>query len=162
MIEIRAATGADRQAAWQVWHAANVARRGGVPASEDIQELVRERLAEAGAWQLLAEDGSGRVVGMTSSTDGREDDGRGSVIPGLCHINMVFVMPDAWGEGIGSQLVDATLAEARRRGFSRAQLWTHEDNERAQRLYRGRGFRHSERLAGDDEGKLIGLWVRQL
>jgi ribosomal-protein-alanine N-acetyltransferase len=45
-----------------------------------------------------------------------------------------------WGEGIGSALLEALLAEAHRRGCTDIFLEVRVDNERAQRLYRRRGF----------------------
>jgi GNAT superfamily N-acetyltransferase len=57
------------------------------------------------------------------------------VLPGLAHLSLVFVEPARWGRGIGGRLVDAVLAEARRRAYDRIQLWTHEDNARAQGLW---------------------------
>jgi hypothetical protein len=63
---------------------------------------------------------------------------------------MVFVAPERWGEGIGCKLVAAALAEAKTRGFERAQRWAHADDERACRLYEGRGFgRTGPRVAGE-------------
>jgi hypothetical protein len=45
-----------------------------------------------------------------------------------------------WGEGIGSALLDGLLAEAARRGCTEIFLEVRVDNDRAQRLYRRRGF----------------------
>jgi len=45
-----------------------------------------------------------------------------------------------WGEGIGGALLDSLLSEARRRGCAEVFLECRVDNERAQRLYRARGF----------------------
>ena len=47
--------------------------------------------------------------------------------------------------------MDRLLAEARTRGYERAQLWTHADNARARRLYEGRGFVRSGREKPDDD-----------
>jgi ribosomal protein S18 acetylase RimI-like enzyme len=80
------------------------------------------------------------------------DDGAGPPIPGRCHISAVFVNPAAWGQGIGGRVVDALLAEAEHRGYRAAQLWTQTGNERALRLYQGRGFRLTGRqMPIDDE-----------
>lgn len=68
---------------------------------------------------------------------------------------MVFVVPGRWGHGVGGQIVDALLAVARGRGYDRMQLWTHEDNRRAERLYVGRGFAASGRRKPDDLGEII-------
>jgi [ribosomal protein S18]-alanine N-acetyltransferase len=50
------------------------------------------------------------------------------------------VAADRWGEGIGSALLDGLLAEAARRGCTEIFLEVRIDNDRAQRLYRRRGF----------------------
>jgi RimJ/RimL family protein N-acetyltransferase len=60
---------------------------------------------------------------------------------------LLFVVPERWGEGIGGVILDAVLAEARRRNYSRIHLWTDEDNERSRRLYRSRGFSPTGRTA---------------
>jgi [ribosomal protein S18]-alanine N-acetyltransferase len=45
-----------------------------------------------------------------------------------------------WGRGIGGALLDGLLEEAARRGCTEVFLEVRVDNERAQRLYRRRGF----------------------
>jgi GNAT superfamily N-acetyltransferase len=99
---------------------------------------------------------------MASATDAREDDGAGPVIPGVCHVSHVFVLPGYWGRGVGGMLVDTVLADARRLGYARIQLWTFEAYERAERLYSGRGFRHTGRTMVHEHGELIGQWTREL
>ncbi|HJQ29430.1 MAG TPA: GNAT family N-acetyltransferase, partial [Rubrobacter sp.] len=87
--------------------------------------------------------------------------GAGPPVRGLCHVSMVFVAPDHWGMGLGGRLLDALLAEARSRGYERAQLWTQADNVRARRLYEGRGFRPSGREK-HEVGELIVHYQRAL
>lgn len=87
----------------------------------------------------------------------RGQDGAGPVIPGGCFLNLIFVVPERWGEGIGGALLDAVLAEARRRNDSRIHLFTREDNERSHRLYRSRGFSPTGRTVGNE-----GEWAREL
>ena len=60
-------------------------------------------------------------------------------------------VPERWGEGIGGAILDAVLAGAKRGGYSRIHLWTHDDNERSHRRYRSRGFSPTGRTA-DGEG----------
>ena len=74
---------------------------------------------------------------------------------------MVFVAPDHWDMGIGGRLVDALLAEARSRGYDRAQLWTQADNARARPLDEGLGFRHSGRQK-EEFGAMIVHYQRAL
>jgi GNAT superfamily N-acetyltransferase len=97
------------------------------------------------------------MVGMASAEPLRGEDGAGPEIPGGCFVNLLFVVPERWGEGIGGAILDAVLAEAKRRRYSHIHLWTHEDNERSHRLYRGRGFAPTGRTAHGE-----GEWVREI
>jgi ribosomal-protein-alanine N-acetyltransferase len=78
---------------------------------------------------LVAEDGS-RVVGYAGLL---EAGGQGDVVT-------LAVAIDHWGHGVGSALLDALLAEARRRGCGEVFLEVRTDNLRAQELYRRYGF----------------------
>jgi GNAT superfamily N-acetyltransferase len=94
---------------------------------------------------------------MASAEPLRGGDGSRPVIPGGCFLGYLFVVPERWGEGIGGLILDAVLAEAKRRRYSRIHLWTHEDNERSHRLYRSRGFSPTGRSAGGQ-----GEWAREI
>ena len=160
-VTLRRGGTADIEPALAVWRAANSARRGGRSVPAQHEDRVRGYARKPGAFLLVADD-AGEVVGMGLGMQGLADDGAGPPIPGLCHVSMIFVAPDRWGEGIGGRIVDAVLAEARSRGYDRVQLWTHVDNLRAQRLYEGRGFRRSGREADDDLGEGIVHYERAL
>jgi GNAT superfamily N-acetyltransferase len=54
-------------------------------------------------------------------------------------IKRMFVRPDAWGHGIGAQMLKTLLAEAA--GYDRYRLSTHRELHAAQSLYRRAGFR---------------------
>jgi len=159
VVQIRLGGAEDVEAAVSVYErSSNEARRlrGDRPHPAEEIEHVRARLREPEAWFLLASDDD-TVVGMAAAVPGRADDGAGPVIPGVLFLGLVFVLPGRWGEGIGGAVTDAALAEAGRRGYSRIHLWTHEDNERSHRLYRGRGFSPTGRIH-DGEGE----WARDL
>lgn len=152
-VAVRAGTPDDIEPAITVWRVADTARRGTDP-GDDRAAVVRERLAMPDRFLLIAERG-GTIVGMATGMHGRDDDGRGPVIPGLCHIGLVFVVPEVRGHGIGGRLVDAVLAEARERGYDRPQLWTQADNQRALRLYTSRDFTRSGRTGPSEDGESI-------
>jgi RimJ/RimL family protein N-acetyltransferase len=95
------------------------------------------------------------MVAMASARAQREQGGKGPVIPGGCFLGFLYVTPDRWGRGIGGTVLDAVLAEAKRRHQSRIYLLTHPDNERSQRLYRSRDFFPTGRSANGQ-----GEWVR--
>jgi ribosomal protein S18 acetylase RimI-like enzyme len=122
---------------------------------------VRGSVGKPDAFMVIAEE-AGEVVGMAVGMQGLDADGAGPPIPGYCHITAVFVAPDRWGNGIGGRTVDAVLAEARARNYDYVRLWTHADNERAQRLYEHRGFRRTSREHIDDDGERIVQYGREL
>jgi len=155
-ILIRLGDAADVDAAASVYERSNLARHQGVwPNRAAGVERVRTHLCDPASWFLVANDGP-ELVGMASAEVLRED-GEGAVIPGGCFLNFLFVVPERWGTGIGGDILDAVLTEAKRRHYSRIHLWTHEDNERSHRLYRSREFAPTGRTA-DGEAE----WAREI
>ena len=157
---IRRGVAGEVEPALAVWRAAEEARRGG-PAAPPHGERVRAHVENPDAFLFVAESG-GAVVGMAVGMQGLADDGAGPPIRDLCHVGAVFVRPDRWGEGIGGALVDAVLAEARTRGYDRAQLWTNAQNPRARRLYETRGFARTGREGQNDLEETIVHYARRL
>lgn len=144
----------DYEAALAVFRAAEAARSEGREFPPSHGDRVRAHLENPGSFLVVATVG-GEVVGMAVGMQGLSEDGVGPPVEGLCHIGAVFVSPGHWGTGIGGGLVDRVLAAARARGYEEAQLWTHADNPRAQRLYERRGFRRTGREKVTDGGELI-------
>jgi GNAT superfamily N-acetyltransferase len=154
---VRLGKPADVEAAVRVYERSALARRRGVwPHRAKRLARARTQLRSPDSWFLIAADGAD-VVGMAVAEPCRGDDAAGPVIPGCCFVNLVFVAPERWGEGIGGALMDGLLAEARRRGYSRIRLWTHADNERSHRLYHSRGFFPTGRT---EHGE--GEWAREI
>ena len=123
----------DLTAALDVWRRANTAR-GKTPGPERVAR-VQVKLADPAALVVLAERG-GELLGLALAETGRDRDGAGGVVPGLCHVSMVFVCPDHWGNRIGELLLDAVCERAVRRGQALLQLQT---GERYRRIARRRG-----------------------
>jgi len=89
---------------------------------------------------LVAEQG-GRVIGYTySGIEGMDYMALRGPAGALYDI---VVDPGERGRGVGRRLLDATLAELRARGAPRVVLSTAEQNETAQRLFAGAGFRRT-------------------
>jgi GNAT superfamily N-acetyltransferase len=152
---IRLGDAADVDAAVSVFERSNLARRQGVwPNRAARVKRVRAHLRDADSWFLVASEGPA-FVGMASADALWGEDG--TVMPGGCFLSYLFVVPERWGEGIGGMILDAVLAEAKRRHYSRVHLWTHHDNERSHRLYRSRRFSPTGRTA-DGEGE----WAREI
>ncbi len=162
-IVIRLGSSAEVEVAVSVYERSNLARRHGVwPDQESRTKQVAARLREPSSWFLLAQDGAS-CVGMAAVEPMRGGDGAGAVIPGVLFLNLVYVLRERWGQGIGGAILHALLDEARQRGYSRLHLWTHErENERAHRLYRNLGFSPTGRTLEDHEGAVTGEWVCDL
>jgi GNAT superfamily N-acetyltransferase len=156
-ILIRFGDAADVNAAVSVYERSSLVRHQGVwPNRAASVERASAHLRDPASWFLLASDGPA-LVGMASAEALRDEDGAGPVRPDGCFLSYLFVAPERWGEGIGGGILDAVLAEAKRRHYARVHLWTHEDNERSHRLYRSRGFSPTGRTVEDG-----GEWAREL
>lgn len=144
MVTTRLAESTDHDDAVAVWRAANIAR--GRPPEAARVDRVRAKLGEPDAIVIVAL-ASGRVRGMLLAEPGRDRDGQGPQVDGLCHISMVFVHPDQQGHGIGRLLLERLHAHVTALGGTRLQVWTGSGNGRARRLYRRAGFAPSGRVA---------------
>ena len=154
---VRFGEAADVDAAVCVFERSNLARRRGVwPGRSARVERLRSHLYDRASWFLVAAQGPA-VVGMASARPLHADDSAGAAArDGI--LSYLYVVPERWGEGIGGMMLDAALAEAARRQYARFHLWTHQDNERSQRLYRSRGFTPTGRTAnGEDQWVRLGL-----
>jgi [ribosomal protein S18]-alanine N-acetyltransferase len=94
------------------------------------QMLVGELEQQPASRYYLVADDAGRVVGYAGLLGAGW---QGDVLT-------LAVATNRWGNGIGSALLEALLAEAARRGCTEVFLEVRADNARAQRLYRRHGF----------------------
>jgi ribosomal-protein-alanine N-acetyltransferase len=108
-----------------------------------VSEL--EGAEASGRYYLVAEDT--QPAGNGSRARPAEDPGRlvgyaGLLSPGggQADVLTMAVARERWGQRVGALLLDALVAEAARRGCTDVFLEVRVDNDRAQRLYRSRGF----------------------
>lgn len=160
-IEVRLGGPADVEAAVAVYERSNLARRHGVWQSRAARLAhVTANLRDPASWFLVAQDG-GVSVAMASVLPFRAERGEGPVVRGTSFLDLIYVLPDRWGQGIGGKVLDAVVHEAERRGAGRIHLWTHErDNERAHRLYGRRAFVRTGVTGLDDAGQPVAEWRR--
>lgn len=95
--------------------------------------------AQARAWEqgyrngipspVVAIDPADRIVGIAAGGPARGDNP-----PVYTELHMVYVLAEAYGTGLGRQLVERAIGEAP------ALLWVLEDNPRAVAFYRKLGF----------------------
>ncbi len=95
---------------------------------------------------VRAEDGS-IIAGITGTTWG-----------GCCEIRQVWVTASRRKQGLGSKLLDAVEAEARRRGCTQVVLTTH--SFQAPALYKKRGYVQLAAVEDNPRGHSQ-LWLRK-
>ena len=88
-----------------------------IPA-EAGEELEWElRFARSGAWIHVAEDEDGAIAGVVAFAAGQASREDRTLVPGLAHVNAVFVDPDHWRRGIARALLDAADGAMRAAGY---------------------------------------------
>lgn len=124
--------------AWQA------AYRGLLPADslERLRPHDRAQRYEFGATDpskpstIVAVEG-GAIVGFATLGPARDPDA-----PGCGELFALYVDPHWWGRGIGRALIEQSRARLAALGFRAAVLWVMVGNTRAERFYRGDGWRH--------------------
>ena len=115
-----------------------LAARDRTPA--DYAAFLSRQLDDATTAVLVAEE-SGNVIGYAYAALEGYDYMTLRGPAGILHD--IIVEPEHRGRGVGRLLLDATLAYLRSRGAPRVVLSTAEQNEPAQRLFAGLGFRRT-------------------
>lgn len=115
-----------------------------------LGDIVREPMFTAEEWDqdvadfappnllLVAVEPDGRIVGFTAV---RLAEGE---------LFLLFVDPASGGRGVGRQLLGAAHDAMRSAGRSESFLFTHEQNERAQRVYEAAGYRRDGSVKESD------------
>jgi GNAT superfamily N-acetyltransferase len=153
-VRIRPATTADVDAMIAIKHDAGVAAWPHIMPPEVLETLpFPDRWAAAidapdpGVGVLVAE-AAGRIVGF-AVTRPSGDPGAGTATGEL---DGFYVDPATWGVGAGRSLLAAAIQALRGAGFSRATLWTAEENHRPRRIYETAGW-HPD---GTDRRRVFG------
>ena len=140
MTRVRVATSLDEAAVLDVLRADGHAA-GRQPSKARLLR-VRDKLRSPTALTLVAEADDG-VQGFLHAELARDDDGAGPVTPGLLHLSLLCVSPDARRSGVGRALVTALLDR-----FPRVEGWASDDATRG--LLLACGFRPTGRTAVRD------------
>lgn len=165
-VTIRHASPADaatiRTIARGSWHAAYDSVLGAEAVDETVDEWYDlERLRESIADTRERDDGA---VLVAERADSRNADGEGAgadpeavgfvhVVPNrsdsdVAELLRIYVRPDAWGDGVGTALLEAAERELRDE-FERCRLIVLADNEVGVSFYESRGFGRVETRESD-------------
>jgi GNAT superfamily N-acetyltransferase len=119
-------------------------------ALDPVQRLPRwQATLEQADWPargtLLAED-AGELVGFADLRPTRDADQDPAVVG---EITSFYVVPEAWGQGVGQGLMAASLDTLTAARFSTATLWVLDTNIRAIRFYEAGGWVFDGSLKAD-------------
>ncbi|QYN35313.1 GNAT family N-acetyltransferase [Pseudonocardia sp. DSM 110487] len=152
MVELREATPADAHAIANVlvrsWRAAY---RGLLPddvlaglSLPDRERFWSEALtARRPNTRVVVATSAGAVVGFAATGPPLVPADRAD--PTIGDLYALYLDPDVWGRGIGTQLHTAALDRLRSCGFTHAGLWVLDTNERALRFYDRHGWAETGR-----------------
>lgn len=97
---------------------------------------------------------AGEIVGFSYV----EPDPGENATPETGHLDMLFVLPEHAGQGIGARLLDLGMQHLAAAGCTEATLWALDANERTKRFYRREGWRETDVMwRPGDEGYVIEL-----
>jgi ribosomal protein S18 acetylase RimI-like enzyme len=77
------------------------------------------------------------LLGFVAYSPSRDDDADPDLVG---EIDAIYVLPSAWGEGVGRRLMGAALARLAEAEFVQVTLWVLDSNIRARRFYEIAGW----------------------
>jgi dihydropteroate synthase len=93
---------------------------------------------ETGGTRLWTLEARGRIMGFAAAGPCREA-AQDAEATGELHA--IYLLPEAWGQGLGYALMERALDGLREAGFSRAVLWVLERNSRGRNFYEKSGWK---------------------
>jgi len=149
---IRRASAADFDAMWRIFEAVIAPGDAYVFGPDTSREDAREYWFGPGVMAYVHEDATGRIGGMCKLVGNQRDRG--------AHVaNASFMVePSARGQGIGKQLAERCIEEARKAGFLAMQFnFVVSTNVAAVRLWTHMGFHIAGTLPGAFRHERLGL-----
>lgn len=149
-VGIRPAREADidsiRTVASRAWHAGHAPIIGTRTVEKFLDEYYdadsfRSRIEDEAVLLSVAEDPDAGVVGFAMATPGDDD--------ADYDLSQLYVLPDRWGEGIGSGLLDRIERRVETHGGERIRLGVMAENERAIRFYESAGYEYEDEFHDD-------------
>jgi ribosomal protein S18 acetylase RimI-like enzyme len=96
---------------------------------------------------VLVADARGTVLGFVAYSPSRDGDADPARVG---EIDAIYLLPSAWGKGVGRLLMGAALAGLAEARFDWATLWVLDSNVRARRFYEAGGWLADEARKIDD------------
>lgn len=131
MVAVRPVVASDREAWLKLFRDYIAFYKASVPEEVIAQTWRRLLNQEDNMMALIAVEDAGRAVGIAALVFHRST----WSATWYCYLEDLFVAPEARGLGVGRALIEATYAEADRRGADRTYWATQETNATARKLY---------------------------
>ena len=96
---------------------------------------------------VLVVTGGAEIVGLAAYGPTR-DEGEDSARIG--EVGAIYLLSEAWGKGLGYQLMTSALAKLAAAGYEEAVLWVLDSNTRARRFYAKGGWTEDGTVKRDD------------
>ena len=94
----------------------------------------------------------GRVTGFATTRACRDE----GVAPGTGEVHSIYLAPESWSKGLGTQLLRSAVADLHGRQFDPIVLWVIEANVRGRRFYEREGWQlDGARQPIDFDGVLV-------
>jgi ribosomal protein S18 acetylase RimI-like enzyme len=107
--------------------------------------LASSDLSRGGCFVVAGDDGV--LAGFASIGQSRDDDAESHKVG---EVMAIYLAPDAWGQGLGRELMAAALMQLAQLGYAEVTLWVLDTNARARRFYEAAGFRPDGAIKVDD------------
>ena len=102
---------------------------------EQMAKNNQEALSEPSLHTFYCVEYSGKIVGRLVLSKSRDEDK-----PDSGEIAAMYLIDSFWGRGYGREMMDFSLQELKRTGYSEVFLWVLEDNHKARQFYEKFGF----------------------
>jgi GNAT superfamily N-acetyltransferase len=77
------------------------------------------------------------ILGFAGFGPSRDEDADPDLVG---EVESIYLLPEAWGNGLGQQLMDSALSYLTRAGYVQTTLWVLDSNARARRFYAKGGW----------------------
>lgn len=147
-----------RSVARETWHAAYDDILGPEAVDDTLDEWytldgLREQAGDSEhAFYVAETDG---IVGFAQASPDSERGGVWALI-------RLYVLPDRWGEGIGTRLLEHIEADARDAGAERLRLGVLTDNDIGVSFYESRGFAFVEEMRDERNDAPVSVYEKEL
>jgi len=122
------------------------------PAWKSSSRVRSDRRLGSGAWGVvmsssLRSNAEAEIVGFTRFGPTRDEDDDPAQVG---EIASIYLLPQAWGTGLGRRLMSSALRHLAGAGYGQATLWVLDPNARARRFYAKGGWAEDGAVKQDD------------